>query len=91
MTTPISPTLARARAEFEKLIKDAPPSLEGNKESLWLAELATPKGRDENGPYHGLTDWARPRNLYGKGGTVEPTGRFHRSDCACAVHQSARA
>lgn len=21
-----------------------------------------PKGRNENGPYHSLTDWARPRN-----------------------------
>jgi len=27
-----------------------------------------PKGRNENGPYHSLTDWARPRNMYGKGG-----------------------
>ena len=25
-----------------------------------------PKGRNENGPNHSLTDWARPRNLYGK-------------------------
>ncbi len=36
----------------------------------------TPKGRNENGPYFSLTDWARPHNMYGKGGTVEPTGRF---------------
>ena len=52
---------------------------------------ATPKGRAENGPYHSLTDWARPRNMYGKGGTVEPTGRYHQPRCACATHQSAAA
>lgn len=45
-----------------------------------------PKGRDENGPYHSLTDWARPRNLYGKGGTVEGNGRFHSSSCGCSKH-----
>ena len=50
---------------------------------------STPKGRAENGPYHSLTDWARPRNMYGKGGTVEPTGRYHQSACACAARQSA--
>jgi predicted dithiol-disulfide oxidoreductase (DUF899 family) len=37
---------------------------------------ATPKGRNENGPFFSLTDWVRPHNMYGKGGTVEPTGRF---------------
>jgi predicted dithiol-disulfide oxidoreductase (DUF899 family) len=36
-----------------------------------------PKGRNENGPTHQLGDWARPRNMYGKGGTVEPSGRHH--------------
>jgi predicted dithiol-disulfide oxidoreductase (DUF899 family) len=36
-----------------------------------------PKGRNENGPYHSLTDWARPRNMYGKGGEVEVNGRYH--------------
>jgi predicted dithiol-disulfide oxidoreductase (DUF899 family) len=49
---------------------------------------ATPKGREENGPYHSLTDWARPRNMYGKGGTVEQTGRYHQPACACEAHQS---
>jgi predicted dithiol-disulfide oxidoreductase (DUF899 family) len=38
---------------------------------------ATPKGRDENGPYHSLADWVRPRNLYGQGGMVEANGRYH--------------
>jgi predicted dithiol-disulfide oxidoreductase (DUF899 family) len=36
-----------------------------------------PKGRNESGPYHSLGDWARPRNMYGKGGEVEGNGRFH--------------
>jgi len=36
-----------------------------------------PKGRNETGPYHSLGDWARPRNMYGKGGEVEGNGRFH--------------
>jgi predicted dithiol-disulfide oxidoreductase (DUF899 family) len=48
-----------------------------------------PKGRDENGPYHTLADWVRPRNMYGKGGMVEVTGRYHAPGCACAAHQKA--
>jgi predicted dithiol-disulfide oxidoreductase (DUF899 family) len=36
-----------------------------------------PKGRNETGPNHSLTDWARPRNMYGKGGEVEANGRYH--------------
>jgi len=35
-----------------------------------------PKGRNENGPYFSLTDWARPHDMYGKGGEVAPTGRY---------------
>jgi predicted dithiol-disulfide oxidoreductase (DUF899 family) len=50
-----------------------------------------PKGRDENGPNHTLTDWARPRNMYGKGGTVEANGRYHQSDDARALRESAAA
>ena len=45
-----------------------------------------PKGRDENGPYHSLGDWARPRNMYGQGGMVESNGRYHPSTCGCALH-----
>jgi predicted dithiol-disulfide oxidoreductase (DUF899 family) len=37
---------------------------------------ATPKGRNEQGPYFSLTDWVRPHNMYGKGGEVAPNGRF---------------
>jgi predicted dithiol-disulfide oxidoreductase (DUF899 family) len=46
-----------------------------------------PKGRNENGPYHGLGDWVRPRNRYGQGGLVEPNGRYHQPQCACSVHK----
>jgi predicted dithiol-disulfide oxidoreductase (DUF899 family) len=45
-----------------------------------------PKGRSENGPYHSLGDWARPRNMYGKGGIVEGNGRYHAPPCACSIH-----
>ena len=36
----------------------------------------TPKGRNEHGPHHSMTDWVRPNNMYGKGGEVAPNGRF---------------
>jgi predicted dithiol-disulfide oxidoreductase (DUF899 family) len=45
-----------------------------------------PKGRDENGPYHTLADWVRPRNMYDKGGMVEGNGRYHVPACGCATH-----
>jgi predicted dithiol-disulfide oxidoreductase (DUF899 family) len=47
---------------------------------------ATPKGRAENGPHRSLADWARPHNMYGRGGTVEGTGRYHAEGCSCAAH-----
>jgi predicted dithiol-disulfide oxidoreductase (DUF899 family) len=47
-----------------------------------------PKGRIENGPYHSLADWARPKNMYGKGGMVEPNGRYHAPSCECTVHKA---
>ena len=47
----------------------------------------TPKGRNENGPYHSLTDWVRPNNMYGKGGMVEGNGRYHAPACDCALHK----
>jgi len=47
-----------------------------------------PKGRNENGPYHSLTDWARPRNMYGKDGMVEANGRYHAPSCGCTAHKS---
>lgn len=51
----------------------------------------TPKGRDERGPYRSLTDWARPRNMYGSGGIVEANGRYHQPTCACRAHASVAA
>jgi len=50
---------------------------------------ATPKGRDENGPYRSLTDWVRLRNTYGRGGTVEGNGRYHQAACTCSMHHTA--
>ena len=47
----------------------------------------TPKGRNENGPYHSLGDWVRLKNMYGKGGVVEGNGRYHATGCACTVHK----
>jgi predicted dithiol-disulfide oxidoreductase (DUF899 family) len=63
----------------------------GGEEFLGIYRIldVTPKGRAENGPYHSLTDWARPRNMYGEGGEVEPNGRYHQPACACMAHQSA--
>jgi predicted dithiol-disulfide oxidoreductase (DUF899 family) len=46
-----------------------------------------PKGRDENEPYYSLGDWVRPRDRYGKGGMVEPNGRYHAAGCTCTVHK----
>jgi predicted dithiol-disulfide oxidoreductase (DUF899 family) len=46
-----------------------------------------PQGRNEAGPYHSLADWARPKNMYGNGGTVEPNGRYHVPGCGCAMHK----
>ena len=47
----------------------------------------TPKGRNEPGPYKSLADWVRPHDMYGRGGTVEGNGRFHRDGCGCTAHE----
>lgn len=36
----------------------------------------TPKGRNETGPNHDLTDWVRHHDRYDSGGRVAPTGRY---------------
>jgi predicted dithiol-disulfide oxidoreductase (DUF899 family) len=36
----------------------------------------TPKGRNENGPNHNLTDWVRHHDRYGAGGYVDNGGRY---------------
>jgi predicted dithiol-disulfide oxidoreductase (DUF899 family) len=48
---------------------------------------ATPKGRNEPGPYNTLADWVRPHDRYGQGGAVEASGRYHQPACACTAHQ----
>src|SRR5271154_95067 len=47
----------------------------------------TPKGRNENGPYHTVGDWVRPKKMDGQGGPVESNGRFHSPECGCSVHK----
>jgi predicted dithiol-disulfide oxidoreductase (DUF899 family) len=46
-----------------------------------------PKGRNETGPRHNLTDWVRHHDRYDAGGHVDETGRYHAiekvSDCGC--------
>ena len=41
----------------------------------------------ENGPFHSLADWVRPKNMYAKDGTVEANGLFHAPACACSAHK----
>ncbi len=40
----------------------------------------TPKGRNENGPNHDLTDWVRLHDRYDSGGYVDATGRYRAPD-----------
>ena len=60
----------------------------GSEEAMGIYGVldAMPKGRNETGPYHSLTDWTRPRNMYGKGGTVDCNGRYHAPVCGCSAH-----
>jgi len=49
----------------------------------------TPKGRNETGPRHNLTDWVRHHDRYDAGGVVNVGGRFvaaqpAESSCKCA-------
>ena len=41
-----------------------------------------PKGRNETGPNHNLTDWVRHHDRYDTGGYVAPTGRYVPADGA---------
>ncbi len=40
----------------------------------------TPKGRDETGPRHDLSDWVRHHDRYGAGGLVQPSGRYQAAE-----------
>jgi predicted dithiol-disulfide oxidoreductase (DUF899 family) len=46
----------------------------------------TPKGRNENGPRHDLTDWVRHHDKYGHGGFVDHTGRYVAADSGSCCH-----
>ena len=48
----------------------------------------SPKGRAEHGLHHSLGDWARPHDMYGRGGMVEASGRYHAQACACSTSES---
>ncbi len=50
----------------------------GNEEVLgtYVYLDLTPKGRNETGPRHNLTDWVRHHDRYGAGGSVASTGRY---------------
>ncbi|HVT95366.1 MAG TPA: thioredoxin family protein [Bryobacteraceae bacterium] len=65
----------------------------GNEEVLgaYMYLDLTPKGRNENGPYHSLGDWVRPHDQYGSSGTVDGTGGFRvgsSSGAGCCSHAS---
>lgn len=53
----------------------------------------TPKGRNENGPQHNLSDWVRHHDRYGAGGHVDATGRYHEEEpegcCGCGKERAA--
>jgi len=36
-----------------------------------------------------MGDWVRPRNMYGKGGTVARNGQYHPPTCGCGTHADA--
>jgi predicted dithiol-disulfide oxidoreductase (DUF899 family) len=53
----------------------------------------TPKGRNETGPNHNLTDWVRLHDRYDSGGFVDATGRYRAPEtthacCAPAKQDS---
>jgi predicted dithiol-disulfide oxidoreductase (DUF899 family) len=48
----------------------------------------TPKGRNETGPNHDLSDWVRHHDRYGAGGHVDANGRYvasKSSDSSCCA------
>ena len=48
----------------------------------------TPKGRNETGPNHDLSDWVRHHDRYGHGGFVDPTGRYVAPQESSSCHSS---
>ena len=50
----------------------------------------TPKGRNETGPNHNLTDWVRHHDRYDEGGFVDPAGRYQSAGTAAACCSTER-
>jgi len=48
----------------------------------------TPKGRNETGPNHNMTDWVRHHDRYDAGGFVDPTGRYVAPKESASCHDS---
>jgi predicted dithiol-disulfide oxidoreductase (DUF899 family) len=48
----------------------------------------TPKGRNETGPNHDMTDWVRHHDRYDDGGFVDPTGRYVAPKESASCHGS---
>lgn len=63
----------------------------GNEEVLgaYMYLDMTPKGRNETGPNHNLTDWVKHHDRYGKGGFVDQTGGYvAESKPTCCSHEA---
>src|SRR5215813_2619249 len=48
----------------------------------------TPKGRNETGPNHNLTDWVRHHDKYEAGGFVDRTGRYVAPQDSACCHEA---
>jgi len=48
----------------------------------------TPKGRNETGPNHNLTDWVRHHDKYDAGGFVDRTGRYVAPQDSACCHEA---
>ena len=48
----------------------------------------TPKGRNETGPNHNLTDWVRHHDKYDAGGFVDRTGRYVTPQDSACCHEA---
>ncbi len=51
----------------------------------------TPKGRNETGPRHDLSDWVRHHDRYNAGGLVQPSGRYQpaeKADSCCHASEN---
>jgi predicted dithiol-disulfide oxidoreductase (DUF899 family) len=55
--------------------------------STYMILDLTPKGRNETGPNHNLTDWVRHHDRYGAAGFVDATGRFVEGTSACGCSE----